>query len=249
MNSLSLLRSAVPTVVIRPPEQLWLFDLPAAPRKTDNVFFALLPDASAADALTLLARRLRVQHGLNGQPLASSRFHVSLNGLGEHAGLPTDLVALAIHAASHLPPLPPFAVKFDRVLSFASKKPKRPFVLRGSNGLGALMAFQEHLNTALNTVGLGHRASQSFTPHVTLLYDREDVIAHAVESVSWTVREFVLVHSLIGQTKYKLLGRWSLGPLAPSPLSPPAELTATRAVDTAATAPPSPSDTARARNS
>jgi 2'-5' RNA ligase len=29
--------------------------------------------------------------------------------------------------------------------------------------------------------------------------------------VRWTVRDFVLVHSLRGKSQYNILGRWSLG--------------------------------------
>lgn len=48
------------------------------------------------------------------------------------------------------------------------------------------------------------------TPHVTLLYDDRHVAEHAVDTIRWTVQEFVLVHSLVGQTLYIPLGRWPL---------------------------------------
>jgi len=31
-----------------------------------------------------------------------------------------------------------------------------------------------------------------------------------VEPFEWTVREFVLIHSLLGRTEYRVLGRWPL---------------------------------------
>jgi 2'-5' RNA ligase len=37
------------------------------------------------------------------------------------------------------------------------------------------------------------------------------VAEEPVERVSWKVSEFVLVHSLQGQTRYIPLARWSLG--------------------------------------
>ena len=49
------------------------------------------------------------------------------------------------------------------------------------------------------------------TPHVTLLYDDVLVEERAVEPIRWTVREFVLVHSLLGQTRHVPLARWPLG--------------------------------------
>jgi RNA 2',3'-cyclic 3'-phosphodiesterase len=47
-----------------------------------------------------------------------------------------------------------------------------------------------------------------YEPHVTLLYDDRCVAEQAVDTVRWTVREFVLVHSLHGQGRYVFLGRW-----------------------------------------
>jgi len=46
---------------------------------------------------------------------------------------------------------------------------------------------------------------------VTLLYDDVLVQERAVEPIRWTVSEFVLVHSLLGQTRHIPLARWSLG--------------------------------------
>ena len=49
-----------------------------------------------------------------------------------------------------------------------------------------------------------------YEPHLTLLYDDRCVAEQAIDIVSWTVREFVLVHSLHGQGRYVMLGRWPL---------------------------------------
>jgi 2'-5' RNA ligase len=45
---------------------------------------------------------------------------------------------------------------------------------------------------------------------MTLLYDDRSVAEQAVETIGWTAREFVLVHSLLGQTRHIPLGRWPL---------------------------------------
>jgi RNA 2',3'-cyclic 3'-phosphodiesterase len=47
---------------------------------------------------------------------------------------------------------------------------------------------------------------------VTLLYGDEMVVAHPVEVIGWTVRDFVLVHSLLGRGRHIPLARWSLLP-------------------------------------
>jgi len=47
----------------------------------------------------------------------------------------------------------------------------------------------------------------NFTPHVTLLYDPRSVEEHPIEPISWTVSEFVLIHSMQGHAH---LARWPL---------------------------------------
>jgi 2'-5' RNA ligase len=48
------------------------------------------------------------------------------------------------------------------------------------------------------------------TLHVTLLYDKRVVDEQPIEPISWTVREFVLVRSLHGQTRHTDVARWQL---------------------------------------
>ena len=58
----------------------------AAKNPTDRLFFALFPDAEAAMQIAGLARSLREEHGLHGQPLREDRLHVTLHHLGDYAG-------------------------------------------------------------------------------------------------------------------------------------------------------------------
>jgi 2'-5' RNA ligase len=176
-----------------------------APR-TDGLFFALLPDIAATAQLERAAQQLGIRHRLNGSPLASERFHVSLLGFGMYAGLAPELVAAASKIAAEIAGRP-FDVTFDRAMSFLGRP--RPLVLCGGDGVTDLIAFQRGLGGAIQKGGLG-RVKPQFMPHITLLYDERGIEEHAIEPVSWTVREFVLVHSLRGQSKYIQLGRWPL---------------------------------------
>jgi 2'-5' RNA ligase len=45
---------------------------------------------------------------------------------------------------------------------------------------------------------------------MTLLYDSNYVEARDVAPVEWTARDYVLIHSFIGRSRYETLGRWSL---------------------------------------
>ena len=86
-----------------------------------------------------------------------------------------------------------------------------PFVLRATEGNAPLHALRDALADRLRGVGLGRFAADGFEPHVTLAYDTRLVPTEAVAPVAWTAREFVLVHSLLGQTRHIPLARWPLG--------------------------------------
>jgi 2'-5' RNA ligase len=66
----------------------------------------------------------------------------------------------------------------------------------------------------LQNEGFGDRAvvpnAAHYTPHVTLAYGMPWIAARPVDAVSWNVREFVLMHSLLGRTRHIALARWPL---------------------------------------
>lgn len=178
--------------------------------KTDRLFFAIFPDSETAERIADLAERLRERHGLKGRPLRTDRFHITVNHLADFPGVPERIVAAASEAAAAVKAAP-FDVAFDRAASFRGKPDKRPFVLRGGDALGPLIAFQQALGFEMAKAGLGQYVEKSFTPHVTLLYDPSLVTETPVEPIRWTVRELVLIHSLLGRTQHIPLGRWPLG--------------------------------------
>jgi 2'-5' RNA ligase len=99
-------------------------------------------------------------------------------------------------------------------MSFAGRPGNHPLVLRGSDGVAALTALQQALVVAMEKAGFKLRKSH-FTPHVTLLYGDRCIAEQVVEPVAWSVREFVLVHSLLRrkleqkQKQYVPLARWT----------------------------------------
>lgn len=190
-------------------QQVSLPGFDAAPQLTDRLFFAIFPDPRAAERIASLAQQLREEHGLRGKPLKTERFHITLHHLGDYAGLPKDLVDVACAAAASVAAAP-FDVTFDHAASFSTVPRNRPFVLRGGDGLASLIAFQQTLGDALKKTVLGRWAKPAYTPHVTLLYDDRSVPEQPVPAVSWKASEFVLIHSLIGQTLHVPLARWPL---------------------------------------
>lgn len=180
-----------------------------APPPRDRLFFGVYPDAATAERIAERARALRSAHGLKGQPLASDRFHVTLHEIGVYAGLPRGVVDKALDAGAKVAAAP-FEAAFDRAGSF-NNRGANPFVLQGGEGLGGLIALQRALGLAMAGAGLGRRVAKTFTPHVTLFYDSALVADAAIAPIGWTVSEFVLIHSLIGQTRHIPLARWTLG--------------------------------------
>lgn len=180
---------------------------PAEP--TDRLFFAIFPDATASTAIARLALEIGKQHGLRGKPLQVERFHITLHHLGDYAELPTSLIDGAALAAKRIIAAP-FDVAFDRVASFATRAEKKPCVLLGEDGDSPLRRLRKLLGECLIETGQGKHVTRDFTPHLTLLYDRELLPAQAIGPISWNVREFALVHSLLGKTEHRILQRWPL---------------------------------------
>ena len=180
------------------------------PVYTDRLFFAIFPDPDAARRIAALALQQRFEHGLRGRPLEISRLHTTLHHIGDYEGSPAQDVLDKAYTAATSIALTPFEVAFDRVMSFGRKARANPFVLRGDKSVAALMALQKALGAAMDKAALPRQVERSYTPHVTLLYDDRSVPVQAVETIQWKVHEFVLVHSLLGQTVHRHIGRWPL---------------------------------------
>jgi 2'-5' RNA ligase len=180
---------------------------PAQP--SDRLFFAVMPDAASALRIAELAQRLRTDLNLRGQPRPTAHFHITLHHLGDYVGLPANELAQAKAAAAGIAQ-PGFDVVFDHVASFNAKR-NLPLVLRGQeHALAGLIQLQQALGQRMAACGLGRRVEKLFVPHVTLLYDDRAISAQAIEPLRWRVGELLLVHSLLGRTEHRVLGRWRL---------------------------------------
>jgi len=179
-------------------------------RPTDRLFLGAFLDLDAAEQAANLSRDLRKDLNLRGRPLPPERLHVTLHHIDDYVGLPPRVVTAICDAAATVR-TDPFEVEFDRVASFTGRPGNRPLVLRGGDGLAELMKFQRSLGAAITRARVGRPVAAQFTPHVTLLYDDIQVEERAVEPIRWTVSEFILVHSLLGQTRHIPLARWPLG--------------------------------------
>jgi len=175
-------------------------------RARDNLFFGLLSRADAAMEISKAADGLRHLYGLNGRLIGPERLHVSLHAVGQYDGLPNFIVERAYEAGTMVS-TSPFPLVFDRVVSFDNKRENRPLVLRPGYDLARLFALRYVLGVAMKRARIGRRVTSHFTPHMTLLYDSRMVRELPIRM---DVHDFVLVHSLIGQSRYVELARWPL---------------------------------------
>jgi RNA 2',3'-cyclic 3'-phosphodiesterase len=194
----------------RMPAQLSLEGLEAPEPRDDRLFFALKPAPAIVPAIDALADDLKRRHGWpRAGRVGSDRLHITLHHLGDHVGVPQSLVDRATQAAESLSAAP-FDVAFDRVMTFTRHNGKMPTVLASSLDNAPLMDFQKRLGDVMRTFGLGRCVDIRFTPHVTLHYVNRAVPEEVVEPISWQVTEFFLIHSLLGRSEHRILGRWSL---------------------------------------
>jgi 2'-5' RNA ligase len=144
-----------------------------------------------------------MSHGLTGKPLEKEHLHVPLFHVGNAiCDPPTELVGALTERAAKVV-MPSFRVAFDRAMSFRSGA----LVLSGDDSVIGLQVLQQRLSDVLDG---RPRPARRFTPHLTLLRDSQRVAAHPIEPISWTVREVVLVHSLVGRTRHRHLARLPL---------------------------------------
>jgi RNA 2',3'-cyclic 3'-phosphodiesterase len=199
-----------------------------------RLLFVALPDESAARRISHVGHDLRRKHRLHREVLSSKRLHVSLFHIGDYCQFPQDIAERAKEGASGLA-LPPIEIVLDRAMSFSGAQVDPPredsyaLVLLARQGATELATLRKALALAMMKAGIRLRYKWHFKPHLTLLYDKRHQIAEDVEPVRWTVSEFVLIDSLVGESRYEELGRWPLKGRFPvrSVSSPPEKITTT----------------------
>lgn len=174
---------------------------------TDRLFFALLPDEEVAADMHDFAKAFIHENGLRSRPSAAERLHVTLAFLGDHDGLPSGLVEAAKRAAA-MAVMPTFTAGFDRIVSFKGRARRQPLALLAADEV-KLVELHRRLVEALALEGVKLLEGR-FTPHVTLSYDDALIEEQAAGRYAWPVKEFVLMRSLIGRSRYIVLGRWPL---------------------------------------
>jgi RNA 2',3'-cyclic 3'-phosphodiesterase len=174
-----------------------------------RLFFSIFPDPPVAVRIGHVAQHLRREYGLSSRPLLRSRFHCSLCPCEDSDRASPAFVAEVLKAAAKVR-FPAFRVSFNCAKSFSGRKNNHPLVLTGEDGVIGLIMLYSSLSTEMRGIGFRSKIASAFTPHITLLYDSCRIDEQSIEPICWTVREFVLVRSLIGKTKHVWIDRWRL---------------------------------------
>jgi 2'-5' RNA ligase len=173
------------------------------------LYFLVYPPPAACEAVLRLTWRLRRDRGLAARPTALNRLHVSMNPIGAgRAPPPPHLVARAAAAADRVA-MRAFRFDFDKVACWSPKAALHPWVLTGGDVVGLDLLYAD-LEAALAGEGIPRRGVRTFEPHMTLLRDAHDGPGESIPALSWVVDEFALVHSLQGEGRHEVLGRWRL---------------------------------------
>ena len=168
---------------------------------TDRLYLAVFPDVAYAARFETFAAKHLAARRMEGQPVEASRLHLTLFHLGDYTGLPPGLAAQAAEALSRLE-AEPFTIQFDQIGSFNNRGGYGDFVLAANHGNDALRALHRQLAQHLNAAALNQHTKGSFTPHMTLAYNKPAVPFQPIEPVIWPAHEVVLIHSLLGKTRH-----------------------------------------------
>ena len=166
-----------------------------------RLFFALWPDAAAAEKLAALSRELAALTG--GRPVAAAKIHLTLAFLGDLEDSALEPARRAVEGFGH----PPLEVVLDQVGSFKGARvawagcevPSRE-----------LVELQSGLESRLRQAGFAFE-ERPYTPHVTLARKVSRAIGRkAAGPIRWQARSFALVRSELGRGSYATLEEWVL---------------------------------------
>lgn len=182
---------------------------PARPGTGYNLFFALMPDAAAAERITARGQQLCREHSLPQSLHAPERLHTSLHAVAPQDNRRPVAWAEAASRAAASVDFTALEIVFDRCGTFRHDgHRKRPFVLIvDDSSSAALKLFHRRLKIALDRYKVPLQRT-SFNPHMTLLYCDCDVEQRDIAPLRWTAAAFTLVLSYVGETRYERLGHW-----------------------------------------
>lgn len=176
--------------------------------RTNKLLILVKPDEEAAIRIARIADELAADLGFMGRLVRRDLLHFTIHPIGLYAEVPRSVVA-AVEACGNTVRMRPFTVSLNVAKNFHRKSGIPLIVLCGDDGVLGLRTLHDTLGVALTTT-FGSVRPSSFEPHMTLSYRAMRIADIPIEPVNFTIREFVLVNSLIGQGRHIVLSRWQL---------------------------------------
>lgn len=174
-----------------------------------NLFFALLPERETVAPISQIGETVCGAHKFRGKPIWPDRLHLTLLPVGDRDLDLAEIVKRARNAAMRVRAAQ-FEMALDITESFYVRRESHPFVLGSGEGLQKLTALRRSLAQEMAHEGFDDYSRTSFTPHMTLMWADRCVDEYPVAPIRWTVRDFVLVMSLVGKSRHEYLARWPL---------------------------------------
>lgn len=165
-----------------------------------RLFFALRPPPALADQIAQSAPWF----GAKGRCVWPEHLHITLDILHDYPSFPTAL-ADAMVAIGEKVRSAPAAIVLDEANGRGGT-----VVLRPGRRNAALAALYQEINDARTDMSVAQRRGYRFSPHMTLSRGATRDFRMAIRPISWRAEEFVLIHSLVGRTEHRVLGRWRL---------------------------------------
>lgn len=169
-----------------------------------HLFYAVLPTHEQRARIALRSLFLDGATSIVGD----TRLHMTMGITPLYADYPEALADQMCGWASRVAN-DPVPLTLDLVTGWARPDERGAVCLRPARRPRALAALSRELCAPLIRHG-ALREDWAFNPHVTLLYWRGDSFEHAIDAVAWQAAEFVLIHSMVGANRHRLLGRWPL---------------------------------------
>ena len=179
------------------------------PADIHRLFFALVPDAAALQAVERVVEELRSSKAVRGRWTAAAKYHVTAYFLGDHRA-PEPVIRAACNAAAGVA-FAPFSITFDRGATFRGHY-QVPCAQRSTpDSENVLTALWQQLGTALAQMPIDHEHHRRYVPHLTVAY-ADGMIAPPIPitPIHASVNEFVLVDSHVGQDRHDVVARWPL---------------------------------------
>jgi len=173
-------------------------------RPTDRLFFAVRPDEETVEAICSARRKLWEKAGLSGTDVPPEQLHVTLWRVGDYVVPPTSEDIGTILRQAGTVEMPPFRISFRCAKSVS----RGALVLCGGRGSAEFERLSARLCDALTPPGAERR--RAFLPHMTLMRSETILPERRIRAIGWTVREIVLVHSLLDKATYRPVGRLPL---------------------------------------